>query len=74
MAGAPGGAPARLHYAEIASCHDLVRAHLGDAVRIERVDGDKFAQNGRAVYRWTTFELPRIAREVIDKASLAPED
>lgn len=23
-----GGAPARLHYAEIASCHDLVRAHL----------------------------------------------
>ncbi|MGO1165394.1 MAG: hypothetical protein ACTMHL_02125 [Janibacter sp.] len=25
-----GGAPARLHYAEIASCHDLVRAHLED--------------------------------------------
>ena len=47
---------------------------LGDAVRIERSGGDKFAQNGRAVYRWTTFELPRIAREVIDKASLAPED
>jgi 3-oxoacyl-[acyl-carrier-protein] synthase-3 len=47
---------------------------MGDAVRIERVDNDKFAQNGRAVYRWTTFELPRIAREVIDKAKIAPED
>ena len=41
---------------------------IGDAVRIEKVDDDKFAQNGRAVYRWTTFELPRIAREVIDRA------
>lgn len=47
---------------------------LGDAVRIERENGDKFAQNGRAVYRWTTFELPRIAREVVDRAGIAPED
>jgi 3-oxoacyl-[acyl-carrier-protein] synthase-3 len=47
---------------------------MGDAVRIEHVDNDKFAQNGRAVYRWTTFELPRIAREVIDRAKIAPED
>ena len=47
---------------------------LGDAVRIEEVDNGKFAQNGRAVYRWTTFELPRIAREVIDRAKLPPED
>ena len=47
---------------------------MGDAVRIEQVDNDKFAQNGRAVYRWTTFELPRIAREVIDRAKIAPED
>jgi 3-oxoacyl-[acyl-carrier-protein] synthase-3 len=47
---------------------------MGDAVRIEKADDDKFAQNGRAVYRWTTFELPRIAREVIDKAKIAPED
>lgn len=47
---------------------------LGDAVRIEHADGDKFAQNGRAVYRWTTFELPRIAREVVDRAKVEPED
>ena len=47
---------------------------LGDAVRIEHDNGDKFAQNGRAVYRWTTFELPRIAREVVDRAGIAPED
>ena len=47
---------------------------LGDAVRIERDNDDKFAQNGRAVYRWTTFELPRIAREVIDRAKIAPEE
>lgn len=47
---------------------------MGDAVRIERADNDKFAQNGRAVYRWTTFELPRIAREVIERAKIEPED
>ena len=47
---------------------------LGDAVRIEHADRDKFAQNGRAVYRWTTFELPLIAREVINRAKIAPED
>lgn len=47
---------------------------LGDAVRIEHANDDKFVQNGRAVYRWTTFELPRIAREVIDRAEIAPEE
>lgn len=47
---------------------------MGDAVQIEHANDDKFAQNGRAVYRWTTFELPRIAREVIDKAGIAPEE
>ena len=47
---------------------------LGDAVRIEHAENDKFAQNGRAVFRWTTFELPKIAREVIDRAKIAPED
>jgi 3-oxoacyl-[acyl-carrier-protein] synthase III len=47
---------------------------LGDAVRIERADGDMFAQNGRAVFRWTTFELPQIARDVLDRAKVAPED
>ena len=47
---------------------------LGDAVRIERSENDKFAQNGQAVFRWTTFELPRIAREVLEQAKVAPED
>lgn len=47
---------------------------LGDAVRIEQAENDKFAQNGRAVFRWTTFELPKIAREVIDRAKITPED
>jgi 3-oxoacyl-[acyl-carrier-protein] synthase-3 len=47
---------------------------LGDAVRIEHAENDKFAQNGRAVFRWTTFELPQIARDVLDRAKVAPED
>ena len=47
---------------------------MGDAVQIEHANGNKFAQNGRAVYRWTTFELPRIAREVIERAKIDPEE
>ncbi len=47
---------------------------MGEAVRIEHADDDKFAQNGRAVFRWTTFELPQIARQVLDRAGVAPED
>ncbi len=47
---------------------------LGDAVRIERVDHDTFAQNGPAVFRWTTFELPRIAQEILEQAKVAAED
>lgn len=47
---------------------------LGDAVRIQRNEGDKFAQNGRAVFRWTTYELPQIARDVLDRAKVAPEN
>lgn len=47
---------------------------LGDAVLIEHANGDKFSQNGRAVFRWTTFELPKIAQAVIAKAGLAPEE
>jgi len=47
---------------------------LGDAVRIQRDEHDKFAQNGQAVFRWTTFELPRIAKEVLDRAGIAPVD
>lgn len=47
---------------------------MGSAVRIEHADGDKFAQDGRNVFRWTTYELPRIAREVLDRAGLDPAD
>lgn len=47
---------------------------MGSAVRIERSNGDKFAQEGQAVYRWTTFELPKIAKEIVHKAGLSPED
>ncbi len=46
---------------------------LGDAVRIQHDENDKFAQNGRAVFRWTTYELPQIARDVLDRAKVEPE-
>jgi 3-oxoacyl-[acyl-carrier-protein] synthase-3 len=49
-------------------------SEMGDAVRIEHTENDKFAQNGQAVFRWTTFELPRIAREVLEQAKVAPEN
>lgn len=47
---------------------------LSDAVRIEYANGDKFAQNGNAVYRWTTRSLPEIAQQVIRKAGLEPSE
>lgn len=47
---------------------------LGDAVRIERDNDDKFAQNGQAVFKWTIAELPRIAAEVLAKAGVAPSE
>lgn len=46
---------------------------LSDAVRIERANDDKFAQNGQSVFRWTTTQLPKIARQIIEKAGLQPE-
>ncbi len=46
---------------------------MSDAVRIEGRDGS-FAQNGQSVFRWATTALPSIAREVCEKAGLAPED
>lgn len=46
---------------------------LGSAVRIEGVPG-KFEQEGQTVFRWTTTELPGIARKVCDRAGVAPED
>lgn len=47
---------------------------MGDAVRIERSNNDKFAQNGQAVFRWTTVQLPKIAKEIIARAQLDPAD
>lgn len=47
---------------------------LGDAVRIERSNNDKFAQNGQAVFRWTTVQLPKIAKQILDRAQVTPED
>ncbi|MCW4465551.1 ketoacyl-ACP synthase III [Glutamicibacter sp. MNS18] len=47
---------------------------MSDAVRIERENNDKFAQNGQSVFRWTTTQLPKIAQQIIGKAGLVPED
>jgi len=46
---------------------------MADAVRIERRDGT-FQQEGQSVFRWATTALPSIARQVCEKAGLAPED
>ncbi|HYU86671.1 MAG TPA: beta-ketoacyl-ACP synthase 3, partial [Kribbellaceae bacterium] len=46
---------------------------MGDAVRIEGRDGT-FAQEGQAVFRWATTALPEIAKQVCEKAGVAPED
>ena len=35
---------------------------------------NRFSQQGQAVFRWTTTELPRIARQVCERAGVAPED
>lgn len=47
---------------------------MGPAVRISPADGGKFAQDGRAVFKWTTFELPRIAAEVIERSEHQPSE
>ncbi|GAA1427143.1 ketoacyl-ACP synthase III [Streptomyces thermospinosisporus] len=46
---------------------------MGHAVRIEGTP-PRFAQEGQSVYRWATTRLPSIARQVCEKAGLAPED
>ncbi|MFD0271050.1 beta-ketoacyl-ACP synthase III [Streptomyces sp. NPDC127106] len=46
---------------------------MGHAVRIEGTP-PVFAQEGQSVYRWTTSRLPALARQVCEKAGLAPED
>lgn len=47
---------------------------MGDAVRIELVNDNKFAQNGQSVFRWTTVELPKIAKEIMARAEIDPTD
>lgn len=46
---------------------------MGRAVRIEGTP-PRFAQEGQSVYRWATTQLPPIAREVCERAGVAPED
>ncbi|MEV7416250.1 beta-ketoacyl-ACP synthase III [Streptomyces sp. NPDC089919] len=46
---------------------------MGHAVRIEGTP-PVFAQEGQAVYRWTTSRLPALARKVCEKSGIAPED
>ncbi|MCZ7456979.1 beta-ketoacyl-ACP synthase III [Streptomyces sp. WMMC940] len=46
---------------------------MGHAVRIEGTP-PRFAQEGQSVYRWATTQLPPIARQVCERASVAPED
>jgi 3-oxoacyl-[acyl-carrier-protein] synthase-3 len=35
---------------------------------------NRFTQEGQAVFRWTTTELPAVARRVCEAAGIAPED
>lgn len=46
---------------------------MGNAVRIEG-SPPVFAQEGQSVYRWTTSQLPPLARKVCEKAGVLPED
>ncbi|ORT54887.1 beta-ketoacyl-ACP synthase III [Streptomyces sp. CB03238] len=46
---------------------------MGHAVRIEGTP-PRFAQEGQAVYRWATTQLPPIARRVCERAGIAPEE
>ncbi|KNB51899.1 beta-ketoacyl-ACP synthase III [Streptomyces caatingaensis] len=46
---------------------------MGHAVRIEGTPS-RFAQEGQAVYRWATTQLPPIARQVCERAGVAPEE
>ncbi|MFJ9339810.1 beta-ketoacyl-ACP synthase III [Streptomyces sp. NPDC101733] len=46
---------------------------MGHAVRIEG-SPPVFAQEGQAVYRWTTSQLPPLARKACEKAGVTPEE
>jgi 3-oxoacyl-[acyl-carrier-protein] synthase III len=45
-----------------------------DAVRLEGDWHPRFAQEGPAVFRWTTGRLPAVAREACERAGLTPAD
>lgn len=46
---------------------------MGDAVVIKELP-DGFSQQGQAVFRWTTTQLPAIARQICDRAGIAPSE
>jgi 3-oxoacyl-[acyl-carrier-protein] synthase-3 len=46
----------------------------GHAVRLVDAWQPRFAQEGQAVYRWVTGELPAAAREACDRAGIKPAD
>ncbi|MEV5972437.1 beta-ketoacyl-ACP synthase III [Streptomyces sp. NPDC051921] len=46
---------------------------MGHAVRIEGTP-PRFAQEGQAVYRWATQQLPSLARQACARSGIAPED
>ncbi|MFE2046152.1 beta-ketoacyl-ACP synthase III [Streptomyces sp. NPDC059477] len=46
---------------------------MGHAVRIEGTPS-RFAQEGQAVYRWATTQLPPLARAACERAGLTPAD
>ena len=46
---------------------------MGDAVVIKELP-DGFSQQGQAVFRWTTTQLPAIARQICERADVVPSD
>ncbi|MFJ5260361.1 beta-ketoacyl-ACP synthase III [Streptomyces sp. NPDC088387] len=46
---------------------------MGHAVRIEGTPS-RFAQEGQAVYRWATTQLPPLARAACERAGVTPEE
>ena len=46
---------------------------MGHAVRIEGTP-PRFAQEGQAVYRWATQQLPALARQACERSGIRPEE
>jgi 3-oxoacyl-[acyl-carrier-protein] synthase-3 len=46
----------------------------GQAVRLNDAWQPHFAQEGQAVYRWATTEMPKLAREACRRAGITPGD